>query len=80
MRNLRDAPNMSDRNSNDQRSPGLSASGNGFHLLTYLGIVRRGFTPDGFWIDTNELAGPALRDVVIPHRLKRCVLPLARRR
>jgi len=53
---------------------------NGFHLLAYLGIIRRAFTPDGFRIDANELAGPALRDVVIPHRLKRCIPPFAWRR
>jgi len=46
------------------------------HLSTYFWIVRRTITPDGFRINTNKAAGPALRDIMIPYCAKRCLSPL----
>src|SRR6056297_1924396 len=50
----------------------------GFHLLAYLRVIRRAFTLDRLWIDTDKSASPALRDVMIPHRPERCLSPLNR--
>ena len=52
----------------------------GLHLLAYLAAGRRAFAPDRLGIDTDKSAGPALRDVMIPHRTTRCLSPLIRRR
>ena len=49
-----------------------------FHFLADFRIVRRTFTPNSFRIDTNELAGPALRDAMIQHCPERCITPLFR--
>jgi hypothetical protein len=39
-------------------------------------MVRWAFAPDRLRVDTNQHAGPALRDLVIPHGTKRRVPPL----
>jgi len=52
-------------------------AGDLLHLLACLSAVRRAFTPDCLWVDTNKPAGPTLRDFMVPHRFKRCLPPLA---
>lgn len=42
--------------------------GNLLHLPAYLRAVRRAFSPDRLWIDTDKSAGLTLRDFVV-HRL-----------
>src|SRR5690606_19320983 len=54
--------------------------GDVLHLLADLGAVRRACAPDRLGIDTDKPAGPALRDIVIPHRPQRCLSPLGQRR
>jgi len=39
-------------------------------------MIRQAFAPHRFRIDTNQAAGPALRDLMIPHRLERHPPPL----
>lgn len=68
-------------------------SGDVLHLLADLGArhwartngafngsLRRAFAPDRPGIDTDKPAGPALRDIVIPHCPERCLSPLGQRR
>jgi len=47
-------------------------------LLAGLSMVGRAFAPDRLWVDTDKPAGPALRDVMIPHCIERCLSPLFR--
>ena len=46
---------------------GRPLPGDPLHFLADLGAVRRACAPDCFGIDTDKLAGPALRDIMIPH-------------
>tara|TARA_R110002153_G_scaffold133205_1_gene282209 strand:- start:88 stop:465 length:378 start_codon:yes stop_codon:yes gene_type:complete len=46
------------------------------HLLADLGTDLRAFSPDSLGIDTDQPAGPALRDVMIPHHPERRISPL----
>jgi hypothetical protein len=57
-----------------------SLAGDLLHLLADLGAIRRAFTPDSLGIDTDQPAGPALREVVIPHHPERRVSPPRQRR
>jgi len=44
-------------------------AGNCLHLFANFRIVGRTLTPDSLGINTNKLANPALRDIMVPHRL-----------
>jgi len=59
----------------DPGGANLSAFSESLHLCLDLRIVGWAFTPDGLVIEANELAHPTLRDVVIPHRPERRILP-----
>jgi hypothetical protein len=48
------------------------------HGVTDGTMVGRAFTPNRFGIDTNQHAGPALRDLVIPQHPQHRFTPLAR--
>lgn len=51
-----------------------------FHLCADFRVVRWAITPNSFGINTDQPTGPALRDIMIPHRSKRCLSPLVRYR
>src|SRR6056297_658214 len=55
-----------------------SARSNLTHCFVDVRTVRWALPSHSLRIDTDQSAGPALRDSVIPHRLERCVPPLHR--
>ncbi len=48
------------------------------HFIADLRVVGRPFPPHRLRIDTDQNAGPALREIMIPHRLQGRVPPLLR--
>ena len=48
------------------------------HLLADPGMVKRAFAPDRLWIDADKPADLAMRDIMIPHCIGRCLSPLFR--
>ena len=50
------------------------------HLLTDFRVIGRSLAPHRLRIDTDQDAGPALRDRMILHRPQHCIPPLHRRR
>jgi hypothetical protein len=47
------------------------------HFLADIRMIRRALAPHGLGIDTNQVADPALRDIVIPQRAEYRFPPLS---
>ncbi|MFT6887404.1 MAG: hypothetical protein ACJAWZ_003630, partial [Paracoccaceae bacterium] len=47
------------------------------HLLAAIRMIRGALAPHGLGIDTNQVADPALQDLVVPHRRNHHFPPLS---